>query len=116
MFWTGAVHPESSEVGGVVTETSQDSVRGVSCRAADRAPVLQTVVPENTGEVVQTRPVQDLWQRDFGKCVSVRSKDKAAAGFLTVGLNSISTCRGTTLRSGPLTLADRTLMLARRLL
>ena len=67
VIWNASVqsrdsHPESSEVGGVVAETSQMSVWSVHFRAAIGAPILNTVVPENTGEVVQIFTVWDLKQ------------------------------------------------------
>ena len=51
------VYPESSEVGGVVADASQDAAWSVLFEAAGGAPVLQTVVPKHAGEVVQQRDV-----------------------------------------------------------
>ena len=57
-------HPESSEVGGVVAEAVHDVVRGVYFGAAGGVPVLQAVVPEDAGEVMETSTLDQLkWQR-----------------------------------------------------
>lgn len=56
-------YPESGEVGGVVAETSQETGWSISFRAASGAPVLEIIVPENTGKVVQRCSIHLLKQQ-----------------------------------------------------
>lgn len=51
----GDIYPESSEVGGVVAVTCQESAWTVSFKAAISAPFTQSIVPESTGEAEQRR-------------------------------------------------------------
>lgn len=63
-------YPKSSKVGGVVAETPQETVWSVSFRAAVGAPVIQFIIPENAGKLVQRRPINHLKRQTAGDWVT----------------------------------------------
>lgn len=80
-------HPESSKVGGVVAETPQETIWSVSFRAAIGAPVIDLIIPENTGKLVQRRPVNHLKRQNTVTCGCHTWPDLFWFFYLPVAIN-----------------------------